>query len=113
MNWDRRLPVIVVVFSAAYALLYAAAVNWNLALFTYHPALGTFGWLTTPAQAGPSMYWYGWMSTAALGAAALAVLAAFILWENAARRLWTCLAWAVPAVAMLVFAFLLRGFFLR
>ncbi len=113
MNWDRRLPVLVIVFAAAYALIYAAAVEWNWALFTYHPALGTFGALTTRAAAGPSMYWYGWIATAALGGAALAGLAAFALPESVARRLWRCLAWAVPAVAMLALAFLLRGYFLR
>lgn len=112
MTTAQRLPVFVVTFAAAYAILYFLAVDWNWALFTYHPALGTFGVLTTAAKAGPTMYWYGWMLTAALGAAVIAALAAFLP-QGIARRIPSCLAWAIPVCILVAFAFLLRGFFMR
>jgi len=109
---SRRLPVFSVVFAAAAAVIYVFAVERNWALFTYHPALGAWGTLATPAQAGPSMYWYGWMTTAAIAAAAIAVIVSRLP-ENLTRRIPSCLSWAVPLVCMLVFVYLLRGYFLR
>jgi hypothetical protein len=108
----RRLPVFSIAFAAAYAVIYFLAVEWNWALFTYHPALGTFGILTTPAKAGPSMYWYGWITTAALGGAAVATVVS-LLPGQVTRRTWSGLAWLVPACTILAFVFLLRGYFLR
>ncbi len=108
----RWLPVFSVTFAVAYATLYYFAVRQNWALFTYHPALGTFGIFTTRAQGGPSMFWYGWIATAALGGAAIAALAS-ALPARVTRRLWPGLSWAVPLCAILAFAFLLRGYFLR
>lgn len=108
----RWLPAFSVAFAIAYAVIYFLAVQQNWALFTYHPALGTFGVLTTPAQGGPSMYWYGWMATSALGGAAVAALAA-ALPPAMTRWLSPWLSWAVPLCAMLAFVFLLRAYFLR
>jgi len=108
----RWLPVFSVVFAAAASIAYVFAVARNWALFTYHPALGTWGVLTTPAQAGPSMYWYGWMTTAAVAAAAIAAIVSRLP-GGLTRRIPPCLAWAVPLVCMLVFVYLLRGYFLR
>ena len=93
-------------------MLYALAVFNNWALFTYAPATGEFGPLLTPATAGPSMYWYGWIATAALGGGALAGLCAFLP-ESVTRRMPACLTWGVPIVVILVFGYLLRGYFLR
>jgi hypothetical protein len=112
MTVSRRFPMFAITFAVVYAILYAVAVDRNWALFSYHPALGTFGVLTTAAKAGPTMFWYGWMATAALGAALAGVLVS-VLPEGLTRRLWPCLAWAVPMGAMVFFAFLLRGFFTR
>jgi len=108
----RWLPASSVAFAAAFAIIYVFAVERNWALFTYHPALGTFGMFTTPAKGGPSMYWYGWIATSALGAAVIAAIVA-VLPATLTRRLWPCLSWAVPLVVICVFAFLLRGYFLR
>jgi hypothetical protein len=112
MTMTRRFPVFAITFAVAYAILYALAVDLNWALFTYHPAIGTFGVLTNPAQAGPTMYWYGWMATAAIGAAVAAAIVS-VLPDAVSRRIWPGLAWAVPACAVVFFAFLLRGYFLR
>ena len=108
----RWLPVFSTSFAVASAIIYFLAVEWNGALFTYHPALGTFGILTTPAKAGPSMYWYGWMTTSALGGGAIAAIVS-VLPEAVTRRIWPCLSWAVPLCIILAFAILLRGYFLR
>ena len=108
----RWLPAFSITFAVAYAIIYFFAVQQNWALFTYHPALGTFGILTTPAKAGPSMYWYGWMATAGLGGAAIAGLVS-ALPEAVTRRIWPGLSWAAPVCAILAFAVLLRGYFLR
>jgi hypothetical protein len=107
---NPRLSVFVVVFAAAFALIYVLAVDYNWALFTYGPATGEIGPLVRPASAGPTMYWYGWLLTAALGAAALAALASFV---PLSRRLWPCLSWAVPICVILAFGYILRGYFLR
>jgi hypothetical protein len=107
-----RLRTFVVAFAPAYAVIYALAVFNNWALFIYAPATGEFGPLLTPATVGPSMYWYGWIATTVLGAGALAGLCAFLP-ESIRQRLPTCLAWGVPIAVILVFGYLLRGYFLR
>jgi hypothetical protein len=56
------------------------------------------------------MYWYGWIATSFLAASAISLLALPL-----ARRwqppVW--IGWVVPLAVMLVFVYLLRGFFLR
>ena len=99
-----RFATFAIVFAVVYAVAYA--------LFTYHPALNEFGLGVQKAKDGPAMYWYGWMATSAI-AGGIAGFAACFLPEPAARRLWPGLAWLVPLCAMLFFAWLLRGYFLR
>ena len=112
MNASSRFAAFAATFAAAYAIIYVAAVEQNWALFTYHPATNTFAALTGAAPAGPSMYWYGWMSTAALGAGVIATAVSFLP-EGLTRHIWPGLAWAVPLCAMAALAFLLKGYFLR
>jgi hypothetical protein len=112
MTASPRAATFAIVFAAAYAILYIIAVEQNWALFTYHPATNTFAALTGKAPAGPSMYWYGWMATATIGAAVVAALAS-LLPAALARWIWQGLAWVVPLCVMLAFAFLLKGYFLR
>ena len=109
---SARFGVFAIVFAAAYAVLYVLAVHQNWALFSYHPATNTFGPLVTKAPAGPSMYWYGWMTTAAIGAGVLAALVS-LLPAGLTRRIWSGFAWVVPLCVIFVFAFLLKGYFLR
>jgi hypothetical protein len=107
-----RFRTFAIVFAPAYALIYALAVFNNWALFTYAPATGEFGLLLSPATVGPTMYWYGWIATAALGGGILAGLCAFLL-ERVTQRMPACTAWGVPIIVILVFGYLLRGYFLR
>src|SRR5262249_5814086 len=58
--------------------IYVTCTEFNLPVFTYHPALGEFGWWAEAPKRGPAMYWYGWMLTSLAGAAALGGLATLI-----------------------------------
>lgn len=112
MTPSRSVSVFVIVFAVAYPILYVVAVMKNYALFTYHPALEEFGlWVERPKD-GPAMYWYGWLATSALGAAAAGFAASFIP-ERLANRLWSGWSWTVPLGVILVFGYLLRGYFVR
>jgi hypothetical protein len=74
MNLDRAFPV----FSVTFAVLYLLATYFNLALVTYHPALKELQFLAQPPKAGPTMYWYGWIMTTAIGAFVAGAVAAFM-----------------------------------
>jgi hypothetical protein len=109
---SRVLPVFAIVFAVVYALIYTLAVWKNYALFTYHPALNEFGIGVQKPKDGPAMYWYGWMATAGISAAVAGFIACLIP-ASASRRLWPGLAWLVPLCAMVFFAWMLRGYFMR
>lgn len=108
MSIERVFPV----FSVVFAVAYLAAVEFNWALFTFHPQTGAFGLLVEPARTGPAMYWYGWLATATIAGVAGAALA-LVVPEDAAAKVPPRLTWAVPLLAMIAFAILLRGFFMR
>jgi hypothetical protein len=84
MTFYRAFPV----FSIAFAVFYLLAATFNYALFTYHPMLQEIDLLPQPMKAGPAMYWYGWMTTAAIGALVLATVGTFIPghWEPWVQR---------------------------
>lgn len=107
-----RSPVFAIAFAVAYAVIYIAAIEFNLALFTYHPASEEFYFLVKPAADQPAMYWYGWLATAALGALVIAAVASSVP-ESWARRVWAGWSWAVPVAMMLFVTYILRGYFLR
>jgi hypothetical protein len=111
---SSRLSTFTIVFSVAYAALYLLSVQYNWALFTYHPALETFGALVQKpiVDGGPAMYWYGWLATSALGAFAVAALACAMP-AGVGNRIWSGLAWAVPLAAMFAFVYILRGYFTK
>lgn len=104
--------VFTVTFAAVFSVVYVLAVENNWALFSYAPATGTFAPLVTPATAGPTMYWYGWIATAAIAAGFVAVLVSLVP-ESLAKRVWPGLSWAVPVAVLIAFGYLLRGYFLR
>jgi uncharacterized membrane protein YgdD (TMEM256/DUF423 family) len=108
----RSFPVFATVFAVAYAVVYVIAVEKNLALLTYHPAINEFGLGVQKAKDGPAMYWYGWMATAGI-AAFVAGLVACALPERLTQRLWSGWSWVVPLGAMVFFGYLLRAYFLR
>jgi phosphoglycerol transferase MdoB-like AlkP superfamily enzyme len=112
MTSTRSFAAFGTVFAVVYAVAYVVAVENNYALFTYHPALEEFGFLVERPKDGPAMYWYGWMATAGIIAFAAAAVASLIP-ERAAEGLWSGLAWAVPVAMMVVFSYLLSGFFMR
>jgi hypothetical protein len=74
MTLYRVFPV----FSVVFAVLYLVASYFNLALITYHPALKELDLLVQPPKAGPAMYWYGWITTAAIGAFVASTMATFV-----------------------------------
>ena len=108
---SRSLPSLVVVFVVVYSAVYLLAVWNNYALFTYHPVLGEIAWGVEEPREGPAMYWYGWMSTAALGACGACLLARLIP-ERVMQRLWSGWTWVVPIIVLLLFVFLNRNYFL-
>lgn len=113
MSVPRSFPVFAIVFAVAYSVVYVISVWKNYALFTYHPAANELVWGVDKAKDGVSgMYWYGWMVTSGIASSAVA-LAACWLPESLTRRLWSGWSWAVPVAVMLVFCYLLRGYFLR
>jgi hypothetical protein len=107
----RAIPV-AIVFAVTYAIVYLLAVWHNYALFTYHPVLGEIGWGVEKSRDGPAMYWYGWMSTAALAAIAASVLAC-LLPASLLQRLWTGWTWVVASGVLVAIAYMLRNYFLR
>ncbi|MBV8754507.1 MAG: hypothetical protein JO328_16720 [Hyphomicrobiales bacterium] len=112
MRVSPSYAVFTVTFAAVFSLVYVLAVEKNWALFSYAPATGTFAPLTTPAAAGPTMYWYGWIATAAIVAGAVAAVAS-LLPERLAKFVWPGFAWAVPVAVLIAFGYLLSGYFLR
>lgn len=108
----RSTATFAIVFAVTFAFVYLLAVEYNWALFTYHPALEQFGPFVEKSKDGPAMYWYGWLATAAIGAFVTAALASWL--PNAVtgriRPMWS---WLIPSLVMVNFAYLLRTFFLR
>jgi hypothetical protein len=108
----RSFSTFAIVFAVAFAILYLLSVENNWALFTYHPALEEFGFLVQKPKDGPAMYWYGWLATSALGALAIAAVAACVP-VNSASRFWSGFAWAIPLATMFAFVYILRGYFTK
>jgi hypothetical protein len=110
MKAARVLPV----FSAAYAVIYLVAMYENIALVTYYPRLRRWFPLTVsnlPKSAGPGMYWYGWIATAATGAVIIALLS-LAAPERVLARVMSVVSWVAPLGVLLVIVYLLRGWFL-
>ena len=97
------------VFAVAFAIIYAPTMNNNWSLATYHPIQGIWQWGAAPPLSGgsPAMYWYGFVFTAALGAAAVTAIAA-LLPDNLMERVpWRTLAWVAPVCTILYIAYVL------
>lgn len=107
----RTLPL-AIVFAVTYAVVYLLAVWNNYALFTYHPVLNEIAWGVEKPRDGPAMYWYGWMSTAALSAIAASAVA-WLLPASMLQRLWSGWTWVVASGVLMLIAYMLRNYFLR
>jgi hypothetical protein len=112
---SAKFPVFAVTFAAVYAVVYYFAVDDNLALFSYGPAVGEWTLFTRAASSGPTMYWYGWIATSALAGAAAGLLAC-LLPDNIGgigKRFWPDLAWLVPLCSIAAIGYLLSGYLTR
>jgi hypothetical protein len=85
------------VFSLAACLAYTAAYYFDWSLFQYYLAEGRFHMAAQPAAAGPPILWYGWLSTAILAGAAIAL----VLTRRLIARLPPDLVWLIPSAALL------------
>jgi hypothetical protein len=114
MTQSNKLPIFVIVFGLAVAVIYTVTELMQWALFSYHPATDRIELGTQPPRKGegPVMYWYGWTVGALLGGFVVAA-AATLLPENIAKRISPSLLWVVPIVAFVLLAYGLRSFFLR
>jgi amino acid permease len=106
-------------FGAAFAVFYVVAIKLDLALFTVYPSLGVVILGThhardtvDPALAflAPTMYWYGWVATAALRAVAVGAIAA-LLPGQWTRRFWLGWICVIPVLAMLACVYLTLPWF--
>jgi hypothetical protein len=100
-----RLARLFPVFSAAFAVIYALAFYFNLALVTYQPA--TAEWDIGPVtREGPPMFWYGIVATSFIGAFVVTAFVAFLP-GGQSRRLWSGLTWLLPVAALIFIAYVL------
>ena len=107
MRLYRALPV----FSATFPLFYLAVTFFNLALITYFPTQGELHFLVQRAKEGPSMFWYGWILTAGVGAVVVSTISLAVP-ERIATRISPTWIGVIAIGVMLTFVWLLRGWFL-
>jgi hypothetical protein len=98
MMTTDKTTLFAVAFAVCCAVLYAICTELNLPLVTYHPVIGEIDLGRTPPRSGPAMYWYGWMLTAGVAAAALAALATLV------PERWLQRAILVAALAAVVYS---------
>jgi hypothetical protein len=106
-------------FGTVFAFLYPLARAEGLALLTVYPSFGIvlFGMhrsrdVADPAMEflAPEMWWYGWVSTAAIGALTIGLVAA-LLPERFCRWFWPGWVWAAPVIAMIACVYLTLPWF--
>ncbi|MFM9972100.1 MAG: hypothetical protein ACKVQK_27275 [Burkholderiales bacterium] len=111
MTDTARSPAFPMAFALAFAIAYVIAVENNLALFTYHPAIGEWGLGVEASRDGPAMYWYGWLASSSIAAWLVGLAARFL--PRPAKTYWSGWVWVIPLLTMLMFVWILRGYFLR
>lgn len=106
------------VFSVAFAaiapIVYFICVGINLSPFAYYPQVGEFHIQTQPDNAGPAMYWYGWIAYAIISGA-IGGIFSILLPERVKRTLirsMAWLAWVFPALALFAILYFLRQYFI-
>jgi hypothetical protein len=86
------------IFSMLFAVIYSLCFYFNWPMFAYYPQVNEFHLSTElQNQLGPPILWYGWLATAALASAVVAV----VIPRRVAGRLPPNLAWAVPGAMIL------------
>jgi hypothetical protein len=85
------------IFSMLFGAFYIIAFYFDLALFRYYPEARQFHWARTDGI-GSVILWYGWIVTAALASAAVAVAVP----RSVADRLSSRWVWVVTALVVLV-----------
>jgi hypothetical protein len=110
----RKLPIFVIAFGLAVAVIYTVTEVMTWTLFSYHPATDRLEFGTQPPRKGegPVMYWYGWTVGALIGGLIVGA-AATLLPENVAKRISPSLLWIVPIFAFIALAYGLRSYFVR
>ena len=106
MTKTERLAAI---FAIAFAIIYAPTMDHNWTAATYHPIQGIWQFGRAPPLGGgsPAMYWYGFVITAALGAAVVTALAALIPDKLLDRVLWRSLTWIVTISSIIYIGYVL------
>jgi len=97
------------IFATAFAIIYAPTMDYNWTMATYHPIQGIWQFGRAPPLAGgsPAMYWYGFVLTAALGAAIVTALAALIPDRLVDLVPWRSVAWIVVLCSIAYIAYAL------
>jgi len=98
---SSRFKVFAITFSIAGPVVYCLSVYFNLAVFTYFPAIGRFAWGVEAVQSGtgPNMLWYGWDVTTILVAGVLGLIA-MMLPERVTNKIPLFLVWLVPILSI-------------
>jgi hypothetical protein len=107
---ERLFPI----FGAAFAVIYAIVLDFNIAAVTYVPKLGEwhFGVFQPAPGDGPPMYWYGLVLTSLLTAIVLTAVAAPVP-SNVASKAWPGLTWLLPVGSMLFLVWLLLPYYTK
>jgi hypothetical protein len=97
------------VFAIAFAIIYAPTMDLNWTAATYHPIQGIwqFGKAAPLGGGSPAMYWYGFVVTAAVGAAIVTALAALLPDSLMERVPWGNITWVVTICVIAYIAYVL------
>jgi hypothetical protein len=108
MRWTRALPV----FSILFPIFYEPTMYFNWPVFTYVPQLKLFHALRyMPLKAeGPPMFYYGWLLTAGVPAAIIALIFAFAP-ERVSARVPVALTWVAPLAVLVMLLDILSPWF--
>jgi hypothetical protein len=82
-------------------LTYLVCLQFNLPLFTYHPAVNRIEWFWGPSRSGegPAMYWYGWTATTIVVAPILGFVAT-LLPAHVSKKIPMILVWLLPILSV-------------
>src|SRR5262245_29249492 len=100
-------------YATAFAFIFVVARARGVALFTVYPAQGVIlpgthrsRDVVAPAMGflAPEMFFYGWIASAAVGALAIAIVAALL--PDRWFPFWRWCVWIAPAAAMIACVYL-------